>query len=731
MPSANPLRAASRGARRFSRLVLVALPLMLAVAVVGQRLSTDAGVAGGLGQLSLTSSSGTSLVETLTAFSLSATRPRPTSLGGLSLAPAAYSATATLGANSASTDDSLIQMFDATTWKRATVTLNNLHVRPTYVLTDLELHAYLLESDPGKQYVELTITARSLSAPPSVAPTTTSTSTSTTPPPAVQTCVTNPEHLLAGEPHSSFPLASFEVPTTGRIRQSSPTLATISKHETIAVFGDEDGNVYVVNAATCQLLPGWPRQMVVPPGQLLPGLAPDNRHAVIESTPAVGWLNGPKQPPSIIVGAGSTWDNTGVGELEAFNLHGQQLWDFPVHGAAKNANGVFSSPAIGPVVPGTGTDVVFGSWDFHLYVLDAAGKLVASYDNGETIWSSPALYKLSSESTDDIFVGLDKTESDVANGCVGGVFADLRWAPVSSAVPGSLRPLRRAGVEPAMGLEVVHESACQGAPPGGHKGQAVWSSPAIGLLGGHLVAAIGTSFYDMPYGPGTDRVYVYPLGGTEPPIIRPLWTAPTPGPVFGSPAIGEVAVPGAATSQAAVVDTSFVCPRGPQSLASCESTNVSAVQAFVLKGSMLSLLWRDDLPGGASLTSPILVPLRGEAANDVLVGSSGGLYPLSGGSGLFLDGTATSPPQMSIHSACRLFNSPAVAEVAGPGPYAGWYAFELCSDGTETTGGLYAFHLEPAPGATPAWPMFRGDPSHSGASWSTLGQPSPRGDPIG
>jgi hypothetical protein len=236
--------------------------------------------------------------------------------------------------------------------------------------------------------------------------------------------------------------------------------------------------------------------------------------------------------------------------------------------------------------------------------------------------------------------------------------------------------------------------------------------------------------YDQPYGPGSDRIYIYPLGANEPAIIRPLWTATTPGPVLGSPAIGDVALPGVTTPQPAVVDTSFVCPVRHQTLATCQGTNVSAVQAFVVRGSKLEMLWRDDLPGGDTLTSPVLVPLTGEQANDVLVGSPGGLYPLSGGSGQFLYGTATSPPQMSIHSACRLFNSPAVADVSGPGPYAGWYAFELCSDGTETTGGLYAFDLPDPPAAAPAWPMFRGDPSHSGVAWSTLGQPPPEGDPT-
>jgi hypothetical protein len=721
LSSARTGRAGAGASRRFLRLALAALSLAFVGAAAGRRASAAAVATGGIGELWLAASPGTGLVETLAGFSLTATVP--SSRHGVRRG--SYSATATLGVDAASTDDALVQRFDTTAWSKATVMLSNLHDRPTYVLTGLVLRAYVLQSGAGEQSVELDIMASAL--------TVTWSSSSTTPPPATQTCVSSPEHLVRGEPSSSFPLASWEVPTSGSIRQSSPTLATIEKDETIAVFGDEDGEVYVVNAATCQLLPGWPQQMAVPPGQLRRGLALSDRHAVIEATPAVGWLNGPDQPPSIVVGAGSTWDNTGVGEVEAFDLEGHELWDFPVRGAARNANGVFSSPAIGPVVPGTGTDVVFGSWDDHLYVLDAAGVLVASYDNAETIWSSPALYRLAGEGVDDVFVGLDKTRRATPNACIGGVFADLRWAPASSAVPGSLAPLPHGVPMPAMGLEVVRQSACQGAPPGSVHGQAVWSSPGIGQLGGQLVAAVGTSFYDSPYGPGTDRLYVYPIGPAGARMLQPLYTVATPGPVLGSPAIGDLLVAGLSRPEPAVVDTSFACPRRDQTQASCLATNVSAVQAWAPARSgppRLMLLWRDGLPGGDALTSPVLVPLSGEQANDVLVGSSGGLYPLSGQSGAFLYGTATSPPQKSIHSACRLFNSPAVADVAGPGRYAGWYAFELCSDGAAGTGGLYAFRLPDPPGAPPAWPMFRGDPSHSGVSWASLGLPDPPGDPT-
>jgi hypothetical protein len=116
----------------------------------------------------------------------------------------------------------------------------------------------------------------------------------------------------------------------------------------------------------------------------------------------------------------------------------------------------------------------------------------------------------------------------------------------------------------------------------------------------------------------------------------------------------------------------------------------------------------------------VLVPLLGEDENDVLVGSPDGLYPLSGVNGSYLYGTSDLGPQRAIHPGCRLFNTPAVAKVSGPGRYSGWYAFELCSDGAARSGGLYAFRLPKAPGVAPGWPMFRADPNHTGVAYTML-----------
>jgi hypothetical protein len=347
---------------------------------------------------------------------------------------------------------------------------------------------------------------------------------------------------------------------------------------------------------------------------------------------------------------------------------------------------------------------------------------------------------------------------------------------------GTTNPKARAQA-PRTGLYVVNQSACQGASKPGGRGQAIWSSPAIGDLDGWIVAAVGTSFYDQPYGPGTDDLYVYPVLPLEVPTPalagvrrssvgdfdwQPLWVGETRGPVLGSPAIGSLAGAGGSTVPA-VVDTSFVCTGGPvpgaasagtpagrqprQTFASCGDAKYSDVDAWAPPGpsgasgasgasgssppaeTPLRLLWTQQLNGPDDLGSPVLVPLLGEEGNDVLVGAGGGMYPLSGVDGSFLYQTQTADVLLSVHSSCIMFNTPAVADVLGPGPYAGWYVFQSCDIGlSSATGGFYAFPLPKAPGSAPAWPMFRGFPDHAAVAWSTLpstGVPSGFSGPSG
>jgi outer membrane protein assembly factor BamB len=301
--------------------------------------------------------------------------------------------------------------------------------------------------------------------------------------------------------------------STGSIAQSSPTVGTYGGM-TIAAVGSENGMVYVLDAATGKELPGWPSAMAAPAGE----------RAAVESSPAIAFLHGQNGAPSIVVGSGSTWVHNSVGEVEAFSITGKREWVFPVGAAPGTAVGVISSPAVGDVTGNGKDDIVFGSWDHRIYALTPSGALVPGFpfNNADTIWSSPALYRMPGQHEADIFLGSDASGLD---GCVGGWIGDYRYEH------GALAPVWR---------DCEH--------------QAIWSSPAIGVLEGQLAVVVGTSFFYQPFPAGTNEVIALRASNGS---VLPGWPAKTAGPVLGSPAIGKIA-PGVR----GVVDISWMC-KGP------------------------------------------------------------------------------------------------------------------------------------------------------------------------
>ena len=68
-----------------------------------------------------------------------------------------------------------------------------------------------------------------------------------------------------------------------------------------------------------------------------------------------------------------------------------------------------------------------------------------------------------------------------------------------------------------------------------------------------------------------------------------------------------------------------------------------------------------------------------------------------------------------------MFNTPAVAEVAGPGVGSGWHVFDACGGPVQfgQPGEISSYPLPIAPTVTPAWPMWRATPDHLGVSQVT------------
>jgi outer membrane protein assembly factor BamB len=469
----------------------------------------------------------------------------------------------------------------------------------------------------------------------------------------------------------TFPAPTWSA-SIGPIALSSPTVAEIDGVDAV-VFGSEDGELYVVNAETGANLPGWPEPVT------LSGGAP----TAIESSPTVAYLDGPSNPPTIIVGAGSTYVRDQQGGLVAFRANGSVLFTFHTRDIFNEWNGtstpgpdgfdegVFSTPAVGDITGSGQQDIVFGSYDHDLYALTPDGDLVPGFplDTQDTIWSSPALYHVRGKAGQvDIFTGGDASGR---LGCYGGFLYDITYE--------SKRP------------RIVWQHC---------KNQTIWSSPAVGVINssGRAAVVVGTGFGETPpYKSDTDELFAYyAKNGAR----VPGWPVATAGPTFGSPAIGPLGASGSAD----VVDTSWCtkCASSPGS---------SMVYAWSGTG---TLLWSQTLQGEQDFASPILVDLTGSGTNDVIVGSAAGLFPLDGGTGEFLYGTSAT----SGINTCSEQTTPSVVDVPGTGSGAGWHLFETCGGPVEliATGRLFDYPLPVAPAVLPPWPMWRGDVAHDGQS---------------
>lgn len=467
-----------------------------------------------------------------------------------------------------------------------------------------------------------------------------------------------------------FPASNWN-DTFGAVALSSPTVATIDG-VTAIVFGAENGYLDVVDAATGLNLPGWPRPVSLGTGTTSP----------IESSPTVAYLDGPRKPPTIVVGAGSTYVANTIGGLIAFRENGTVRFKFqtkdvfnewqPTGRPDGYDNGVFSTPAVGDIT-GDGTqDIVFGSWDHRLYALAPNGSLVPGFpiDTEDTIWSSPALYHVRGpHRQDDIFIGGDASGRDH---CFGGFVYDVTYTHRAPSI--------------------VWQHC---------ENQTIWSSPAVGVINSthRPVVVVGTGYGEKPpYKSDTDRVFAfYAHDGAR----VPGWPVHTSGPVFGSPAIGRLTPSGPMV----VVDTAW-CQ-------ACASPAAGASTLYEWNGRG-TRLWSTELEGANDFASPVLVDLTGTGITDILVGSSAGLYPVEGVSGGFLFGTT----ELTPINTCSMQNSPAVAYVDGVGQSPGWRVFETCGGPEELTptGRLFSYPLPVAPAVAPPWPMWRESPDHDGVA---------------
>lgn len=263
--------------------------------------------------------------------------------------------------------------------------------------------------------------------------------------------------------------------------------------------------------------------------------------APINSSPAVGDINGDGQPEVVITTGGDVGDRKRQGGLLVFDRFGNQRWRFTtIDDVPKDGfpDGAFSSPALCDV-DGNGTlEIAFGGWDRQIYLFNHDGSprwnnlnlwpgmsARAGYHNADSVWSSAACADLNGDGEHEIIIGADITG--------GGILPD----GTRTQDGGYLYVFNKDGTP------LVRRFL----------DEAIFSSPAVADVDddGKLEIVVGTSYYWWQAKGSTKTNYVYvfrtdnvfgALPYADPAKLPDAqgWPQVTPFPGFSSPAVGDL-----------------------------------------------------------------------------------------------------------------------------------------------------------------------------------------------
>jgi hypothetical protein len=460
-----------------------------------------------------------------------------------------------------------------------------------------------------------------------------------------------------------------------RSLRSSPTIADVDGDgENEVVVASVDGKVRRLSPDG-KLLSTWTVDVGTPGG------------TAIESSPTVADLDGDGKR-EVIVTAGSLDEVNQHGGIIVFNSDGSTRWKRKSEDVYNQwtggppdgyGDGVFSTPAVGDVDGDGRGDIVYGGWDHNIYVFNADGAEIGRYPHDDTVWSSPALLDIDGDGRSEIFIGADSSagiSNEPFQNHAGGLFYGLRL------IAEGLRP---------MWVKQV--------------GETIMSSPVIGDINGdgRPEAVVGSGHYYE--NADSRKVFAWHLDDGSP---VPGWPKSTGAPVFGSPALGDLDGDNRPEVVIGSQDHRVYAWRGDGS------------QMWAVEPVDPSVREQDRHITSAEIKgAPVVADLNGDGKQDVAIGTGFATFALDGRTG----GLLFDP----INKFWSSWAAPAVGNLGGTLTLVATGAHASASP-FRVTEGIVSGHPLPTSSVAPAWPQWRGGPTHIGQAANEV--PAPNLDPI-